>query len=118
MLAWEADLDEQRSGPAKRIGFGALAFLALALALWILAYATGAFPWLGYAWLNDKSLGAGPVTVIGRTATARASASTSSCSSRARKSSSTTTPTSGRAASTSMCSSPSMGRSATASRIT
>ena len=67
MLAWEADSDEQRSGPAKRIGFGALAFLALALALWILAYATGAFPWLGYAWLNDKSMGAGPITVIGRT---------------------------------------------------
>jgi hypothetical protein len=67
MLAWEADLDEHRSGPAKRIGFGALAFLVLAFTLWILAYATGAFPWLGYAWLNDKSMGAGPITVIGRT---------------------------------------------------
>ena len=44
MLAWEADLDEQRSGPAKRIGFGVLASLVLAFALWILAYATGASP--------------------------------------------------------------------------
>ena len=31
-----------------------------ALALWPLAYVTGVFPWLGYAWLSRSSIGVGP----------------------------------------------------------
>ena len=67
MFASDTTLEEGRLGRGVRLGAGAFVVLVLAVGSWLLAYATGAFPWLGYAWLNDKSMGAGPVTVVGRT---------------------------------------------------
>ena len=64
MFASDTAFGGERRG---RVGLAALALLVLPLGGWLLAYATGLFPWLGYAWLNDESFGAGPVGVIGRT---------------------------------------------------
>jgi len=43
----------------------AIAFLVAALVLWAIAYTSGAFPWLGYAWMERSSFGIGPVTILG-----------------------------------------------------
>jgi hypothetical protein len=40
-------------------------FVAAALVAWLTAYASGAWPWLGYAWMSRSSFGAGPVSIIG-----------------------------------------------------
>lgn len=53
------------SAPARRLGAGAGMLFVAALLLWVALYATGAFPWLGYAWLKQESFGAGPIAVIG-----------------------------------------------------
>ena len=46
---------------------GAVAGLAFLLAIiaWLAAYALGAFPWLGFAWLSRSSFGVGPIGIIG-----------------------------------------------------
>ncbi|MFN2377858.1 MAG: hypothetical protein ABR538_15085 [Candidatus Binatia bacterium] len=41
------------------------AFLLAVLVGWLSSYWIGAWPWLGYAWLDRSSFGAGPVTIIG-----------------------------------------------------
>jgi hypothetical protein len=67
MFAPEAALNEEhRRSRSARLGLGAVAFLVVAVSGWALVYGTGVFPWLGYAWLNEKSMGVGPITVIGR----------------------------------------------------
>jgi hypothetical protein len=53
------------AGLGRHIGFATAALVVFALGAWVLAYASGAFPWLGYAWLTRSSIGLGPVTVGG-----------------------------------------------------
>jgi hypothetical protein len=56
-----------RSSATKRVGAVAgIAAIALLVA-WVGAYAVGAFPWIGYAWLERSSHGLGPITIIGET---------------------------------------------------
>jgi hypothetical protein len=49
----------------RRASLGAIGVVAALFALWALVYFSGAFPWLGYAWLKRDTFGVGPVTVIG-----------------------------------------------------
>ena len=51
-----------------RVGVGIGAVFVAFLTFWIVGYATGAFPWLGYAWLARSSIGGpGPISIIGET---------------------------------------------------
>lgn len=51
--------------PTRRIGAGAGGAFVVGLLIWLVLYASGLFPWLGYAYLEKSSFGAGPVGVIG-----------------------------------------------------
>ena len=51
--------------PVRRIGWGAGGVFVSALLLWIVLYASGVFPWLGYSWLKRDSFGAGPFSIVG-----------------------------------------------------
>jgi hypothetical protein len=64
MLASEPAYSTGRRG---QIGFAAAAFGVFALGAWAVAYASGAFPWLGYAWMTRSSDSLGPIKVVGET---------------------------------------------------
>jgi hypothetical protein len=51
--------------PARRAGIGVLVLFLAGIAVWALAYFSGLFPWLGYAWLKRDSFGAGPIAIVG-----------------------------------------------------
>jgi hypothetical protein len=54
-----------QSGPRRRATWSVLGVLTALLALWALAYFSGVFPWLGYAWQKRDTFGVGPITVVG-----------------------------------------------------
>jgi hypothetical protein len=57
--------DSSDSQGFRRVGAVAVVSLIAAFVLWVGCYATGIFPWIGYAWLDRSSFGAGPITIIG-----------------------------------------------------
>jgi hypothetical protein len=54
-----------KANPGAGAAVGSLLILLAGFAIWALLYLSGAFPWLGYAWLARSSISAGPVGVIG-----------------------------------------------------
>lgn len=63
MAIFETELGTTSS--ARRMGAGAGGLFLAAAVLWGALYASGVFPWLGYAWLKRDSSGAGPFSVVG-----------------------------------------------------
>jgi hypothetical protein len=57
------------ASPRTRVAAAVGAVLVVAALAWVGGYASGAFPWLGYAWLSRSSVGGpgGPISIIGET---------------------------------------------------
>jgi hypothetical protein len=43
----------------------AAAAIVSILVVWVSSYATGVWPWIGTAWMNRSSFGAGSITIVG-----------------------------------------------------
>jgi hypothetical protein len=62
MFAWDTAEEERSGWTATAAIVAALAFLA-----WLGSYASGALPWLGYAWLKREWQSSGPLLPSGET---------------------------------------------------